>query len=217
MKNSKLKWIIGGVLLVIVIGIVGCFVLHKDSNKTLNQDEPVRESKPFTGAIPENTKTLIVYYSLTSSTEKVATMLQEKIGGDIYEIEIYKTYPSVVSEVSAEAREERRTGNLPELKGELPNVEDYDLILVGGPVWSMTLCSPLMNYLKLTDFNGKNVVGFWTDDAMPGGYFNDFKEQVQNGNVLDGFGMSNVKDLSNDEINSNLDSWISDIASHLEN
>lgn len=215
--KSKLKWIIGGVLLVIIIGVVGCFALHKNSNNTLNQnDEPVRESKPSTEAIPNETKTLIVYYSLTSSTEKVATMLHDKIGGDIYEIEIYKTYPSVVSEVSAEAREERRTGNLPELKGELPSLDEYDLILVGGPVWSMTVCSPLMNYLKLTDFDGKNVVGFWTDDAQAGNYFNEFKNQVQNGNVLDGFGMSNVKSLSDDEINDKLDSWISDIASLIE-
>lgn len=217
MKNSKLKWIIGGIVLVIIIGIVGFLVLNKNNNNSLNNNEPVRESKPSTGVIPKDTKTLIVYYSLTNTTEKVATMLQEQIGGDIYEIEIYKTYPSVVSEVSAEAREERRTGNLPELKGELPKLDDYDLILVGGPVWSMTVASPLMNYLKQTDFDGKNVVGFWTDDAQAGRYFDEFKDQVQNGNVLDGFGMSNVKSLSDDEINKNLDSWISDISSQLEN
>lgn len=214
--KSKLKWIMVGVLLVVLIGTLGYFIFQKNANNSAKESEPVRESKPSTGVIPKDTKTLIVYYSLTSSTEKVATMLQKKIGGDIYEIEIYKTYPNVVSEVSAEAREERRTGNLPELKGELPNIEDYDLILVGGPVWSMTVCSPLINYLKLTDFNGKDVVGFWTDDAQAGNYFNDFKSQVQNGNVLDGFGMSNVKELSNDKINSNLDSWINDIASLIE-
>lgn len=211
--KSKWKMIVGIILIVAIIVIVGFIFLNRNEEA----ESPVRESTSSTGVIPEDVRTLIVYYSLTNNTEKVATMLQDKIGGDIYEIEIYKTYPDVVSEVSAEAREERESGNLPELKGELPNLDDYDLILVGGPVWSMTLSSPLMNYLKQTDFNGKDVVAFWTDDAMAGGYFDDFQDQVNNGNVLDGFGMSNVSDLSDDEINDNLDSWIDDISTALEN
>lgn len=156
-------------------------------------------------------KTLIVYYSLTNRTERVAEILKEKTGGDLYRIETVRTYPDEVMEVSAEARKERETKNYPELKGTLPNIDDYDFIIVGGPVWGSTTATPLKSFLEQIDFKGKTVAPYWTDDGMPGHYESDFGEEAKNANVLDGMGLTHVKDMSDEDIAKEVDTWLNKI------
>ena len=178
------------------------------SSNTINNGNAEGENNNTTTSTD---RTLIVYYSLTNRTKRVAEEIQEQTGGDLYRIQTVRTYPDVVSEVSAEAREERNSGNLPELQGELPNVEDYDLIIVGGPVWSSTVATPLMSFLEQMDFQGKNVAPYWTDDGMPGHYETDFVEQAQNANVLEGTGLTDVSDMSDEQIENEIETWLSSI------
>lgn len=224
---KKLKIIIPIIIiLAILVGAIVYGVLHSqnengeltaqnenntavaNSNNTVNDENAEEEDNNTTTSTG---RTLIVYYSLTNRTERVAEEIQEQTGGDLYRVQTVRTYPDVVSEVSAEAREERNSGNLPELQGELPNVQDYDLIIVGGPVWSSTVSTPLMSFLEQMDFQGKTVAPYWTDDGMPGHYETDFEEQAQNANVLDGVGLTDVSDMSDEQIEDEIATWLSSI------
>lgn len=224
---KKLKIIIAIIIiLAIVVGAIAYGVLHSQneneevtaqnenntvvasSNNTSN-NENVEEENNNTNT--STGRTLIVYYSLTNRTERVAEEIQKQTGGDLYRVQTVRTYPDVVSEVSAEAREERNSGNLPELQGELPNVQDYDLIIVGGPVWSSTVSTPLMSFLEQMDFQGKTVAPYWTDDGMPGHYETDFIEQAQNANVVDGIGLTDVSDMSDEQIENEIATWLSSV------
>lgn len=138
-----------------------------------NQNEPTSSSKaPSTGSTVEETeesnatteeqdnRVLIVYYSYSGVTEGVSEMLQEKTGGDIFELIPTEAYSDDMYEASDRAAEELESGNLPELSGVLPDLADYDTILIGGPVWSEKAAPPVVSYLSQTDFDGKAVAPF---------------------------------------------------------
>lgn len=154
---------------------------------------------------------LIVYYSYSGVTEGIAQTLQEKTGGDLYEIEVVEPYSDNNQETSDRAAEERESGNLPALQGELPVLDGYDVILVGGPVWTSTLATPVMSYLEQTDFSGKTVAPFWTDAGNPGNYAADFSTQAQNGEIMEGLGLSHVSSYEAAELEQELDNWLSSI------
>ena len=54
-----------------------------------------------------------------------------------------------------EAQAERQENNYPALKGELPDISEYDLILIGGASWGYTLANPVLSFVRNMDFNGK--------------------------------------------------------------
>ena len=105
-------------------------------------------------------KTLIVYYSSSGTTEKVAKELQKRTNGDIYFIETKQPYPKEQEALGREMALERENGNIRELSGQLPDLSGYDQILIGGPVWSGEPSNPIQKYLSMTDFGGKKVAGF---------------------------------------------------------
>ena len=126
-------------------------------------------------------KMIVVYYSWSENTKSIARRIAENIGADIYEIRTINAYPKDGYETSDISQEERRTGKLPDIENDLPDLEEYDTIIVGGPIWNAQVSTPLARYLELTDFSGKTVIPFST--SMGSGqdsYLNDFKERVQN-------------------------------------
>ena len=105
-------------------------------------------------------KILIVYYSHTGVTRGVAEKIREKTGGDVFELETVRTYPSQYSELIEEAKRELQKKDLPALKKDPPDMSSYDLVLVGGPVWWYTVSTPVMSFLKQADFAGKELPPF---------------------------------------------------------
>lgn len=220
--NKKLKWIIIITIIAILTVITGVYINNHNKSKNLDEESQNNTKNQMinTNELGENEttsnkiktfetgKTLVVYYSLTNRTERVAEAIKEKTGADLYRIETIRTYPDEVMDVSAEARKERESGELPKLKGELPNIDDYDLIIVGGPVWSSTVSTPLMSFLEQMDFKGKTVLSYWTDDGMPGHYKTDFKEQAKNANIIDGIGLTDVKDMSDEDVENDINNLL---------
>lgn len=154
------------------------------------------------------TKMLIVYYSLSGNTKYIAEKVREKTGGDVFEIETVKTYPSEYSVITEEAKRELQEGDLPPLKKGPPDMSSYDLILVGGPVWWYTVPTPVMSFLKQADFKGKRVSAFCTHEGGIGKYFPHFKEQARNAVVLEGIDFYKPKQARKGEVDKTLDTWL---------
>ncbi|WP_172460130.1 cyclophilin-like fold protein [Priestia endophytica] len=194
--------------LALLISAIIIFTLTACGN---NNNRPENSSTPAEKTDSETPNVLIVYYSYSDTTEGIAQRLQEKTGGDLYKIEVVDQYPSDIYETSDRAEQERDSGNLPELAGKLPDMSDYDVILVGGPVWTSTVATPVMSFLKQVDFGGKEVAGFWTDSGNPGNYAADFEEQVEGAALHEGLGLSSVSSYGEDELNQELDAWLATI------
>ncbi len=154
-------------------------------------------------------KVLIVFYSLTGNTKSVAKELQNKTGGDLFEIETVKTYPSDYSELIEEAKRELQNNDLPVLKKSAPDLSRYDLILVGSPVWWYTVSTPVMSLLKQANLTGKRVSIFCTHEGGIGKTFLHFKEQARNAVVLEGIDLFKPRQAGTGKADKALDSWLS--------
>jgi flavodoxin len=155
-----------------------------------------------------NKKVLIVYYSHTGSTKSIAEAIRQKTGGDVFEMETVRTYPSEYTALTEEAKRELTTGDLPALKKGPPDMSPYDLIVVGGPVWWYTVSTPVMRFLKEADFAGGKVAAFCTHEGGIGKYFSHFKEQAQNAVVLEGLDLFKPRQARQGEVDKVLDSWL---------
>lgn len=93
-------------------------------------------------------KIIIIYYSQTGQSKRIAKLLGNKLHADLSEIRTVRTYDDDMWKADEEAKEELRTGQLPELAGTLPDISGYDTVIIGGPVWAQTISNPLLSYLE---------------------------------------------------------------------
>lgn len=107
-------------------------------------------------------KILVAYFSHTQTTEKVALEIHKRVGGDIFKIETVAPYPSEHRETVDMAEKERDSNARPALKAKVENIESYDVIFVGYPIWWYTLPMPLFSFLESYDLSGKTIIPFST-------------------------------------------------------
>lgn len=141
-------------------------------------------------------KVLIATYSQTGNTKRVADQLKNLIpSADTFEIKVPAgTFPNDMFATSDVAKEQVASGNYPELVGTVPDFSQYDLVLVGSPVWSVAPATPVHTFLrKMAGFSGK-VTTFYTDAGTPGAYEQVFKQWAPDLDVLPGHdGGSNLQ------------------------
>lgn len=113
----------------------------------------------------KNKKTLIVYYSYSGNTKYIAEMMAEIISADSVElVPKKKMNVSGLGMLGWGVRQLfRKDGR--ELEPIHCNVADYDLVIIGTPVWTYTLTPPVRTFLKEQNFEGKNVAIFCCHDG----------------------------------------------------
>lgn len=92
----------------------------------------------------------------------IAQAIQEAVGGDLFAIETVQDYPLTHEALLDFAYQELREDARPELRGEIDNLEDYDVIFLGYPNWNADLPMPLYTFLESYDFSGKTIIPFVT-------------------------------------------------------
>lgn len=115
-------------------------------------------------------KILVVYYSHSGNTLKLANVLAEKCGGILVEVLPEKEYPSEYRAVVNQAQKELEKGYHPAIKAQVKSIADYDTILVGTPNWWSTVAPPLQTFLESHDFTGKTILPFCTHGGGGAGY-----------------------------------------------
>ena len=107
-------------------------------------------------------KILIAYYSHSTNTKKIATMIQHEVGGTLCEIQPEVEYPTVYHAVVEQAKQEIQMGVYPAIKSKIGDIEAYDTIFIGSPNWWSTVAPPIATFLKEHDLSGKVVIPFCT-------------------------------------------------------
>lgn len=152
-------------------------------------------------------KTLIIYYSLSNNTKEIARLIQRQTGAALHEIKTIRSYPAI-PEVYRIAEIELSEGPLPELASAIPDLNGYDFIFVGGPVWVYTLTPALLSFFRIADFHGKLVVPFCTHQGGYGNFFARFPKEVQNANILGGQDFYYVLRQSTDKLEKQISAWL---------
>ncbi|MCR5314026.1 MAG: hypothetical protein K6E54_10400 [Bacteroidaceae bacterium] len=96
----------------------------------------------------EGKKTLIVYYSQTGATEKVAKEFQHRLGADIVSIDVVEPYAGDFQQTIERCRKEREMNVLPELKDVDIHWNEYDTLFIGYPIWFGDAASPMQAFVK---------------------------------------------------------------------
>jgi len=130
-------------------------------------------------------KILIVYYSLTGNTRFIADALNDSIEADILEIKPIK-------ELNADSSSRFVWGGYQSTMKKKPKLVDfdidpleYDLIILGTPVWAWNISPPMRSFLSNVDLTGKKVA-LWMCHAGDGiKAMKRFKETLKNANIIE--------------------------------
>ncbi|MCI9002031.1 MAG: flavodoxin [Oscillibacter sp.] len=102
---------------------------------------------------------------LYGNTQYVATMIQQRTGGDLFLIETEEKYPSVYEQIDEQGGEEHRNGVRPKLASHVDNMDDYSVIFLGYPIWYYDLPMAVYSFLEEYDLSGKTIIPFVTSGA----------------------------------------------------
>ena len=136
-------------------------------------------------------KILVAYYSLTGKTESVAQAIAAASGGELYRIEVAKTYPSDTRERRAILEQEIEDNILPPLKPTIINPGEYSIIFLGSPVWANHISQPVKSFLAQYDLAGCHVIPFVTHSGGGRGQSFDDVAKMCTDCVVDMDGWSN--------------------------
>lgn len=117
---------------------------------------------------------LVAVYSWSGATAQVAQKLTTDLNATVCQLDVADgTFTGDMYAVDAQAKRQKRTGQLPVLTKVPVNLADYGLICVGGPVWSGTVATPLLSFLKQLP-DAAVLAPFYTHQGDPGDYEHDF-------------------------------------------
>lgn len=111
-------------------------------------------------------RVLIVYFSRTGRTKILAREIAHKLGCAVEEIKSPKRYTGFLGYQAALVQSTFKI--LPEISPLQSNLANYDLIILGGPVWGGSICSPLSTFIETYKNEFKNVAFIATQSGSLG-------------------------------------------------
>ena len=204
------------ILLSIMFFVVSCGNNNKSEQNASENNEPepqnnvaVTEDDDGT-ATTETGKSLVIYFSHTGTTEKVAKFIQNGTNADIFVIQPQNSYPTDYNAMLEVAKKEFEKNEKPAVKqSKIENLNDYNTIYVGFPIWNGRMPMIVQNVLSQNDFSGKNIVPFATYGST--GFkdsLNDLRNVAKNANIIEnGFGAS-TQEVNSNELGNKVNEWL---------
>ena len=166
--------------LTLLLALAGCSANNSTKETTAPASATTAQADETKADTPEKasgSKALVVYFSRTGeqygvgviekgNTAIVADMIVEQTGADSFEI-LPKTdnYPTTYKELTDVAKEEQNQNARPAIKDTVQNLEQYDTIYLGYPIWWGDLPMICYTFLESYDFSGKTIVPFCTHEG----------------------------------------------------
>ncbi len=134
--------------------------------------------------------TLVAYFSATGTTARAAHAIADAIGADLYEIAPAEPYTSADlnwnDRASRSSREMNDESCRPAIAGTVENMDAYDTVFVGFPVWWYVEPRIIDTFLESYDFAGKTVVPFATSGGSGLGRAPQRMQQIAAGSTVTG-------------------------------
>ena len=162
---------------------VAVILMRYDQAQT---EEPSPEPAP-----EEGTDVLVAYFSATGNTENIAEHLVSILDADLYEIVPEVPYTSEdlnYSNSDCRANQEQNDpAARPAISGGVENMEDYEVVFLGYPIWWGDAPKIISTFLETYDFDGKTIVPFCTSGSSSiGGSVSDLEALTSGATWLDG-------------------------------
>lgn len=159
------------------------------TNSKTTQENPVKQ--------PEETKepaskSLVVYFSATGNTKSLAEKIAQESGSDIFEIVPQEPYTSAdlnYNNSDCRANKEQNDANArPAISNKIENIENYDTVFIGYPIWWGTMPKIINTFLDTYDLSGKTIMPFCTSGGSGiSSSESAIKDACPNADVKNGF------------------------------
>ena len=154
------------------------------------------ETTETVGSTEETTtdgKALVVYYSATGTTKRVAQLIADAIGADLFEVEPAEPYTTAdlnYSDKNSRVSREHDDESLRDValvSAEVPDWDSYDTVFIGYPIWWGGAAWPMNGFMTANDFTGNTVIPFATAASSGmGDSGTDLAKLAGTGDWLDG-------------------------------
>ena len=188
------------------------------SSESQNTEAEGSSSSDETSA---NRNILVVYFSHTGenysvgviekgNTHIIADMIAEETGADLFEIQPESPYPTTYDACTDVAKKEQNENVRPKFIGSVSNMEQYDTVFIGYPIWWGDLPMVVYTFLESYDFSGKTVIPFCTHEGSGlSGTNRNIANACPDATVLDGLAIrGSVAQNKQDEAKSDVLKWL---------
>lgn len=113
-------------------------------------------------------KTLVVYFSCTGTTKPLAEYAADILGADLYEIVAEEPYTDADLAYYTGGRADQEQDDpdaRPAISGSVENMDSFDTILIGFPIWHGQAPRIISTFLESYDFSGKTIIPFCTSHS----------------------------------------------------
>lgn len=149
-------------------------------------------------------KVLVAYFSCSGNTKKLASKISEIVNGDLYEIKPTSPYTSDdLDWTNSESRSSTEMNDKsfrPQIVDDLENINNYDTVYLGFPIWWYQAPTIINTFLEKYDFAGKKIVPFATSGSSGMGDTNKYLvNSCPGANLIEGkrFGNASLEELKN--------------------
>jgi flavodoxin len=154
----------------------------------------------------ENMKILVAYFSHTGTTEKVAKYIHSLKGGTLFEIKTVNPYPSDYNACLTIATEELRSNSRPQLSTHVNNIDAYDIIFIGYPIWWGDSPMAIRTFIEEYDFSNKTIIPFCTSGSSGiTTSIQSIRQLSPKSKILDGLCITNANRSRTNEM---IEQWI---------
>jgi len=154
-------------------------------------------------------KSAVIYYSLDGHTRFIADLIAGETGADVFELKPVKETAKAGFRKYFWGGASVIFSEKPKLKNPLPDLKDYDLIIIGTPIWAGGFAPPVNTFLSNCTLQGKKLAFFAcsaSGDAKK--CFDKMEKLLKNNDVVGTIDFVNPSAQGDTEIHTKLKSWL---------
>lgn len=215
------KKIIIPIIVIIVILVLGALVYmftqnsgnsenenRQNNNLTQNETNENQDNSNNDNNVNANGNSVVVYFSATGNTKKIANLIGQATGSNVIEIEPEDEYTDDDLDYSNDDchanKEQNDDDARPEIKNDI-NVDNYEVIYLGYPIWWGDVPKIILTFIDTHNLDGKTIIPFCTSGSSSiTTSVSTLRNYNSNMNVLNGNRFSTSSNL--DDVTSWIDS-----------
>jgi flavodoxin len=150
------------ILAILVFGMIATMNLRAQSQTSTRKFLIAYFTMPESDGVDavSGASRVVVDGIVSGNVQFVANYIQKVVSGDLFAIRTVQAYPGSHRPLLEAAQNEQNTNARPRLATHIPDLQNYDTIFLGYPIWWYDLPMPLYSFLEEYDFAGKTIIPF---------------------------------------------------------
>lgn len=157
---------------------------------------------------------LLVYFSYTGHTKYIAEIIKQNINCDVIRLEPVIPYSNDYNKVVNDEQNQESSDKIPEIKDINIDLDLYDTIIIGTPVWWYRSAPVIRAFLKKYVLSNKIIIPYATNAGWLGKTFNEIKSLCSNSKVVNEFNIVFTSNYNKNELVTpieTIENWINNI------